>query len=162
MIELSAIGAEFLAAGRNGGPDVLVNWWLSGRLDREELRRHITAVWQLAEWPAALGIRTWVTMFREAGFISDTDEPVPDYPLTVYRGTTWGRRRGMSWTTDIDRARWFAARWQLRGERGEVFTAIVPPAAVLALVGDPENHNEEEVVVDPAMLPPLGLSALIV
>ncbi len=73
--------------------------------------------------------------------------------MRVYRGSTWGRRRGMSWTEDRERAEWFADRWNARRTgTALVFKIMVEPEAVLALLAD---RDEAEVVVDPAMLPPI-------
>lgn len=126
----------------------------------------LTGVWQMAEFPAAeLGISTWVTMFRYAGFVCDEEDVddeeggKPNQPLRAYRGSSWGRRRGMSWSTDPTRAEWFAARWGLMGSEAAVFSVLVPPEAVLALVGI-EGRNEDEVVVDPQLLPPIRRSSV--
>jgi len=162
-IELSGIGQELVRADRNDGPLILWRWWESGgRRDVGGLRRVIAGVWMMAEWPtSALGVALWVEMFRAAGFVSDTGEPKPALPWTVYRGTVWGRRRGMSWTTDLERARWFAARYAVRHRAGLVFAVDVEPSAVLALVGDPGGRNESEVVVDLALLPTIGRRSVV-
>ena len=36
--------------------------------------------------------------------------------VTIYRGQTAGRRAGISWTTERERAEWFARRYPFRGE----------------------------------------------
>lgn len=144
-------------AGRNAGPALMFDWWYGGKLTLPELRAVIGDVWMAAEWPAAsLGQAEWIELFRLVGFVSDDGRPPPTEPLVVYRGTTWGRRRGMSWTLDPLRAEWFADRWT-SGGRGEglVFKTRVDPGAVLALLGDPDGRNEEEIVVDPTLLPPI-------
>ncbi len=112
-------------------------------------------------WASPGEVALWVEMFRAAGFVSDTGEPKPALPWTVYRGTVWGRRRGMSWTTDLERARWFAARYAVRHRDGLVFAVDVAPSAVLALVGDPGGRNESEVVVDLALLPTIGRRSVV-
>ena len=142
---------EVHIAGRNAGPVMLHEAWSSGRLARDDLRRVVTSVWQGAEWPTAhLGVAAWVALFRECGFVSDDSRSAPVEPLEAYRGTSWGRRRGMSWTTNLEVARWFAGRY---GRDAHVFRAEVPPGAVLALIGMEGGRNEHEVVVDPSLLP---------
>ncbi len=147
--------AAFL--GRNAGTALLSDWWYGGKLTRDDLHAVIGDVWSGAEWPAAaLGQREWVSFFRIAGFVSDDGRPVPTEPIKVYRGSTWGRRRGMSWTEDRARAEWFAARWNARETgAGLVFETTVQPEAVLALLNAEGGRKEAEVVVDPAMLPPI-------
>jgi hypothetical protein len=59
----------------------------------------------------------------------------------------------MSWTTDLERARWFADRWFEQGYRQvEVVTVLAPPSAMLVETADDREH---EVIVDPALLPPI-------
>jgi hypothetical protein len=144
------------AAGRNAGPALLFDWWYGGRLTTEELHAVIGDVWVSAEWPAAaLGQRQWVEFFRIAGFVADDGRPMPTEPMKVYRGSTWGRRRGMSWSEDREQAEWFANRWTARGRTALVLETLVEPAAVLALLSDKDGRAESEVVVDPAMLRPI-------
>jgi hypothetical protein len=153
MTAVMAFTKATLAAGRNAGPSLLFDWWYSGRLTTEDLRAVIGDVWVSAEWPAAaLGQRQWIEFFRIAGFVADDSRPPPTEPMKVYRASTWGRRRGMSWTEDRERAQWFANRWTARGRTALVFETWVEPKAVLALLGD---RGEAEVVVDPGMLPPI-------
>lgn len=115
-IHRTELGDLLLHAGRNDGPAILVDWWVSATRPPEQLRAVIAGVWQLAQWPTMrLGVATWVALFCAAGFVSDTGEPPPAEPWIVYRGTTWGRRRGMSWTTSLETAQFFAARLRARG-----------------------------------------------
>ena len=156
---MSEIESALLSAGRNAGPSVLADWRSRGQLTNEQLREVITDVWSTCEFPAShLGIRSWVALFRAAGFVSDQGKPQTTEPISVYRGASWGRRRGMSWTTDQERAEWFAARFN-SVSNAVVFTATVEPEAVLALVDRPRGENE--VVVDPSMLPPIGNFAIL-
>lgn len=149
-----------LRLGRNDGPALLVDWWADGRLTRRDLRAVITEVWQMAEWPERrLGTSTWVDLFRTAGFVDDEDEDAepPTELLCVCRGSTWGHRRGMAWTRNVEQAKWFADRWTAWGKgEGLVFEVTVPPETVLALIGMGGGRDEAEVVVDPALLPPIG------
>lgn len=158
---------EFLeAAGlldRNEYPRLLEEWLASGELPPEYLSDVIGTVWQMPEWPVAqLGQDRWLELWHQAGFVGQTeDAPPPTELVTVYRGTTWGRRRGMSWTTDLDRATWFASRissW-LKVE-GIVVGLAAPPQAVLADLAS-EDRQENEVVVDPNRLPPITRSDIV-
>jgi hypothetical protein len=140
---------------------MLFDWWFGGHLTADHLRQVIADVWQSAEWPERkLSTIEWVDLFRTAGFVSDPpDRQRPTEPLTIYRGTTWGRRRGMAWTEDPERAEWFAGRWaSWRTGEGLVFKATIDPAGVLALI---DGRKEAEVVIDPACLPPLGRAAVV-
>jgi hypothetical protein len=49
---------------RNDGSALLFDWWYTDRLSGDDLRRVITDVWQMTEWPERyLGTRTWVELF---------------------------------------------------------------------------------------------------
>lgn len=117
--------------------------------------------WSHPEWPeAVLGTTRWVALFRSVGFASRPPRPAPTDGLQVFRGASWGRRRGMAWTTDRAVAQRFADRWSASGtSAGTVFAWWAPSRAVLAMIDD---RNEAEVVVDPDLLlpqPPDGSGA---
>ncbi len=145
-----AFEAASLLVGRNKGPALLWFWYYRGALTHADLPAVVADVWSAAEFPAkSLPVEAWVRFFRLAAY------PAPAQPLTVYRGTTAARRRGMSWTTDLEQARIFADACALGGRTAEVVTVIAPPKAVLAVMDEvePEGRKEHEVVVDPGLLP---------
>jgi hypothetical protein len=140
-----------LYLGRDDEPALLAEWWETGRIHADELGPLLLGVWSGAEWPLALvGERRWVAMFKAAVGL-----PRPTDPLVIYRGAWRVRARGMSWTLDLERARWFARRETLMHPEwgAAVYEATVPPRAVLALIPDDDNsRGESEVVVNPNML----------
>lgn len=152
-----------------------------------ELGRHIGALcgdelaqfWTGEDHPEwRFGADFWVWKFRNVGYTFDAPDVTerPTEPLTIYRGSTWGRRRGMSWTTDLELAFWYAGRFDPRrggptlrdvfkGTRipadrrpGHVFAATIEPQGILARI---EDGLEAEVVVDPAYLPKLGRASMV-
>jgi hypothetical protein len=142
--------------GRNAGPALLVDWVI-GRLGTrptdEQLREVLPGVWESAEWPSLTMPRAiWIATFRRVGFCSSPPGlPAPTEPLTVSRGCTPGRRRGMAWTADIEAARWFACRWlhlDSSVPASEVVTMDVPPGLVLARCEGRGEGTEAEIVVD--------------
>lgn len=65
--------------------------------------------------------------------------------ITVYRGVTSfnkKKERAMSWTTNLDTAKWFSKRY---GKEGEVWVAEVEKKDVLAIFDD----GEKEIVLMP-------------
>lgn len=151
QVNIEEATQELLTVGRNEGPPLLRTWWECNLLTRRTLRELVPLVWSVAEWPIkSIGERAWVSMFKEAGFVSDTpSETQPASPLTIYRGAPrWKGPRGMSWSLDVERARFFARRIAIL-EPANVYRATVPPGAVLAILND---RNEQEVVVNPNML----------
>lgn len=152
----------FLRFGRNECPSQLFDWWYSGMLTVDDLRALLPQAWSSAEFPQHhLGVAQWVELFRTAGFVSDLGRLAPTESMHVFRGTTWGRRRGMAWTRDVEKARWFAQRFVAIGAPAHVFECVVEPIAVLAIIDDPDGRNEAEVVVDPRLLPPLRRTAIL-
>jgi hypothetical protein len=151
---------EFISSiyERNAGPNLLSFWNCNGQLDglpKTKLAELIRYVWALAEFPEEyLGQRKWVELFRKGGFSSDHAAP-PTEALRVYRGCISRCVRHMAWSTEIEVARWFAARINLNGI-GSVYTALIDPSAVLAIHiarGSVEQPDHElEVIVDPRHL----------
>lgn len=118
-LEMTAFAKEMLRLGRNDQPGRLWRAWYGREIDIEELREWILPVWQAAEFPATLGHALWLEMFAATGYVDDSGieewEAPPD-PLTVYRGASVDRSRGLSWTWDFERAEWFANPRRLRGQ----------------------------------------------
>ncbi len=113
----------------------------------EQLQQLIRPWWTLIEFPGNLGTGRMVDLFQAAGFVSDQDDvTAPTEVLTVYRGVQgYGSPRGLSWTTDLDKAVWFARRWPYL-PLGTVWAAEVPPKHVLGMF---HGREEAEVVVNP-------------
>ena len=146
-------------AGRNHAPAMLFDWFYGGRLLREDMCAVVIAVWTSAEFPQdVLTVDQWCRFFAMA------DYPKPSGPLTLYRGATKGRARGMAWTSDRNKAQWFADRFArfATGKQDDrfgpayVYTVATPPGAVLAVADKilaEGGRGEREVIVDPRLLP---------
>lgn len=138
--------------GRDDGPVLLHDLHFAGAISIAENPGAVASAWTMAEFPSnLLPLDTWVELFEEAGYTADGEPaPRPQEPVTVYRGCHPERRFGMSWTTDLERARWFADRDLGRGT-GAVYEATVAPGWLLAFIH--KNHRgEAEFVVDPVAL----------
>jgi hypothetical protein len=145
----SRFQADLLWSGDEEGPAKLFSWWRLGQIPREEFIRLIPEVWVKAESPVrCLGERSWLAMFKDAGFVSDCGAMPPTGPVTLYRGADEPHMRGFSWTPDVRDASWFADRTTWTSP-GLVFAATVPPGAVL---GEFVGRNEPELVVNPNCL----------
>ena len=137
-------------------PHTVVMWYLMRELTAPELRVLLRAVWTNVELPSRiLETHYWLAMFRDAGFVTDDAEraiAVRRRSLTVWRGATPRYSKGMSWTLDIDQARWFAHRelTVFGYDDAAVFKAKVPRPHVLAMFF--ERRAESEVVVNPRTL----------
>jgi hypothetical protein len=126
---------RFLAAGR-------------GSLCQDALRGQVIDAWSGTEYPYVNFPRDmWLAMFRAIGYTCD-GEPAerPAERVTLYRGVLGTATvRGMSWTTDLEKAWWFARRHSDLGV-AMVYQSIPPVTSLLAYIGD---RNESEYVVDP-------------
>jgi hypothetical protein len=112
---------------------------------------YVAEVWRGAEFPErCLPRRAWLTLFREGGYFSDSLSGPPTEPVRLYRGAIPRYARGMAWTRDPSRARWFADRWSLTADRAAfVYAVDAPPDAILAEI---DLRREREMVVDPSRL----------
>jgi hypothetical protein len=102
--------------------------------------------WSSAEYPeGALEAYQWVDLFHTA----DEHLSYPHAPVTLYRGARdEDGMRGMSWTSSMETARWFANRF---GGTGVVYRITdVGPEHVLAQIA--RGRPEDEYVLDPGYL----------
>lgn len=113
----------------------LVEWVTDGWVKDEAFKTLLLEVWQDTEMPGQWPKDYLVRLFRRAGFISDNSQIQPTEPVTVYRGVTDKRyRRGLSWTTDLEKARWFARRYNDVDTVGYVYETTVKPRYILAFI----------------------------
>jgi hypothetical protein len=116
----------------------------------------------LAEiWPrtdpspeSTIGAAASVELFHAAGppLVVPTNQPEPPLPLTIYRGATEARQRGMAWTTLRSTAESFRDG-RIRRQPGMaafVYRTTVDHDAVLAVFNT--RPPEAEIVVDPLIL----------
>lgn len=109
-------------------------------------------MWTIVEYPNIdenITAIEFVKLFRKAdkSVLMDEDEfqqylALPD-EITVYRGIrARGSLKALSWTTDINKAKWFACRWN---KTGKVYSAQISKEDVLAMF---TLRGESELVVD--------------
>jgi len=121
-------------------------WWANMLMTVPELQEALAMAWTSCHYPArTFGIRTSVDLFKAAGFISDRPGvELPTSDLVVYRGCRPDGYFSLSWTTDYERAKWFAKNYNSDG--ATVFRVEVPPQHILAMFSERE---ENEAVVNP-------------
>jgi hypothetical protein len=110
--------------------------------------------WTLTEWPSQIGLRYWRTVFDKVGFVCNDEEceihpeeTQATVPLTCYRASFSSDKRGLSWTTDLERAEWFANRGDMTGKGRvmRIWQCEVPADRQYAHLC---NRKESEVVAD--------------
>jgi len=132
----------------------LMGLWREKKITKDQLRELLGDVWRDTEMPRQFGIKKIVKLFRDAGFINDTDgsgfNPIA-VPTPIYRGVNSLSKnyvRGISWTRSPRTAEFFARRFA-GSTGGMVAKTMVDPAACLAVLS---NRDEFEILVDPDML----------
>ncbi|QIK62322.1 hypothetical protein G7068_03205 [Leucobacter viscericola] len=120
--------------GRNDLPQALWAAFTSGVLhDPEEVTKGVSQAWTMCEWPLhALDESAWETLFTHTGFLSDATPNQKaaqvdqlDRPATLYRSAHPDYMPGMSWTSDLETAYWFACRNRRFGYLDSSTTAVV-------------------------------------
>jgi hypothetical protein len=72
---------------------------------------------------------------------------LPD-ELTIYRGYAGKRKNGLSWTLSLEKAEWFADRFEMMtGETSYVVKGTCKKADVIAYF---DRRQEDEILIDPA------------
>jgi hypothetical protein len=147
-----------LLLGRSKGPGLLCDWFFGDELNSEQkrnlVREVILEVWSGADRPTyKLPAWLWILWFQMAGFVSEPKGMQrPAEPMMLYRGANHPTRfrRGMSWTDDLDQARWWADRLPRPSGPGVVYVAEVPPENILAINHDPDHgRGEHEFIINP-------------
>ncbi|MVT25119.1 hypothetical protein [Nesterenkonia alkaliphila] len=148
--------------GRADKPALLVDAVSMGILsDPREFRIALEDTWTATEWPGrAATTELWLTLFQmvlEPGtYLDDTELlPISELPATlpVYRAATAGYEDGLSWTTSLECAHWFATRLgAASGRSHRIYEMDAPRETVLAFFH--ASRNEHEYVIDTSRLKP--------
>ena len=149
-------------AGRNDLPALLATAVFIDRnlTDEDQIRKGVRDAWTMPEWPlATLGPDIWGMLFGrvlELGSEWLDDEankrPSSELPeaVTLWRGATHEHRAGMSWTSDRDKAAWFATRFTgTRMQPAKLYEITAAPHMVFARF---DHRGESEWVLDPEMI----------
>ncbi len=106
-------------------------------------RELVAPAWDLCSAPmSVLSRERWVRLFRAAGYTHEfAPAQRPTRTLRLYRGSDARGRLGMCWSTNLDVARWFAARQ----DEGWVWASDVEPWRLLAFMA---AGYEDQYVVD--------------
>ena len=82
---------------------------------------------------------------KERSLPDNIEQLSDDDMVTIYRGVRVNNYKGLSWTTDQQRAEWLAKRFGISGEKGYVFTGQIKKKDIIAFV---DSRNEDEIVCD--------------
>jgi len=117
---------RIVEAGREDAPLLLWGWFNNpSAMAHADFQFLLTEAWTTAEEPVqTLGVRRRLKMFKAPGFVSDTGQSPPELPLVVWRGTSGGNLRRMSWT--LDRRRHGGSRNARRSGVGQTRRSTKP------------------------------------
>jgi hypothetical protein len=154
---LSQVGwevlSEIIAKGLEG-PRILHQAWTNGTIPDTDLYELIPAAWQRVKSPEReIGADNWLPMFRAVGLITPPHMPLPSTPKTVYRGSTFARARGMSWTP-IPESADDLRQWHTAHGPTAVFRATAPPESLLAIFYS--GSEGWDIIVDPSKITDFG------
>jgi hypothetical protein len=138
-----------LLPGRD--PRILHDAWAAGEVSDSDLAHLIPDVWLWHDWPeVAIGTDAWLSMFRATGFLIHPGYLIrPSAPVTVYRGASEARSRGMAWSVFEERARQFGTRHSSLGQV-HLYRTEAPLDSMLAFF---ERRGEgEQLVLDPSAI----------
>lgn len=124
-------------------------------LSREDLGSLLAYAWTTEENPNKdpnVQLRSVISWFKKAdqhAMMSDQEYgKYSSFPktMTVYRGVAVGRNpRGLSWTSNMDVAKWFANRFNHGTRQGYVQAAEVKKEHILAYFN---SRDEDEIVIN--------------
>lgn len=128
--------------------------YVEDQLSKEDFSRYLPEIFSQSEFPSTDGfasledIKDWFMRADKKYMMNKSEYDIytqlPE-KVTVYRGATTKKAyRGLSWTTDKNKALWYANRFS-REER-YLFTAEICKKDILTYIG---RRNEKEIVCQP-------------
>lgn len=120
-------------------------------LTPKELNKELAYIWSLVEFPRYVApYEEWEELFSIAGLVVDEETSFKafdelDDEITIYRSAPEEFKHGMSWTTDLEVAKWFNARNHVLGYTdAKIYTGKIYKGSILGIFND---RKESEVVI---------------
>ena len=134
-------------------------WRRSNQEDAHTIKKEffslMASVWKQTEFPHQRA-DLWLKLFKIPGtdlLMSETDflwldaTRAAQEQLTIYRGSSHiDLRLGLSWTLSLEKARWFADRFDDESQMAEVVEGLCDPNDVLAFFSE---RGESEILIHP-------------
>ena len=123
-------------------------------MSKRDFEEWLAHVWISSENPnqdANVSIATLINWFKDATrehIMTESElryyNQLPDV-VTVYRGIAVGRagQQGLSWTCDLDTARWFAHRFDSNNNQGYIVKGVIAKSDIFAYFN---GRNENEIL----------------
>ena len=144
--ELAEITATVTATGSFAPEPETVAQFRAGALTRGMLTFYLPWLWRYRQDDSRVPNDVWRAMFEQVEYTEDM--VVRDRPrrtFRAYRGATTENREGLSWSLDVEQAKYFARSRQAPGARARVWVTNIPPERVFARFTD---GWEKEVTAD--------------
>jgi len=134
--------------------------YIYNHLDGDTFTELLKNNWMSTEFPHQNGIRPMIDAFKKTNKDKLMDKEELEFynnlPETIvcYRGLQAPKApiRGLSWTLDKKKAKWFARRWS---QKNKLYQAKINKKHIFAYFND---RDEEEVVLNPLYLKELKLT----
>lgn len=119
-------------------------------LRADDLPHALCRSWVMPEWPGLLlDHQEWDDIFSyvlgDNQYLRERDiRPVSELPdqMILFRAATPGHERGMSWTSNFQRAYWFLTRFGDHFGRHRLYMVTANPQMVWAHFDEERNENE--------------------
>lgn len=101
--------------------------------------------WRFRRDTSSLELELWREMFQACAYTHDFEvDRRPRRSLTVFRGAVERNKYGLSWTLDIEQARYFATSRQdpFSTEKAQIWVCTVPPERTFARIDKVSMENE--------------------
>jgi hypothetical protein len=133
---------------------MITQWWEEGYFNKNTLNQLLTEWWTDTEIPSQFGYTNLLRLFKAAGFVTDGPEK-PTERIWLYRGCKKKHKRGISWTRDINKAKFFSQRLNFNGQ---IWSIYAEPEIVMACF---DGRGEKEVVLNTRMIKDYQITEVI-
>jgi hypothetical protein len=126
---------------------------IAGCYTPDGLRDIVADAWSLPEFPEAnYSADHWSVLFTLSGHIHSTPDGIAPLKIrsipVLYRGAIHSRRKGLAWTSDRERAEWFANRFNDVPTFGTGHVWVLDGIPHGRVLGRFDNRGEDEWVIN--------------
>lgn len=144
--ELASITATVERTGSFAPESEAVAQFQAGALSSGVLTFYLPWLWRYRPDQSKVSTDLWRAMFEHAKYTEDmVVRERPRRTVRAYRGATVENREGLSWSLDIEQARYFARSRQAPGAQAQVWVTNIPPERMFARY---LNGLEKEITAD--------------
>lgn len=145
--ELAMIVATVKETGSFAPEAATVAQFQAGVLTRGMLTFYLPWLWRYREDESHVPADMWRAMFEHAEYTEDmVVRERTRRTFRAYRGATSENRDGLSWSLDVEQAKYFARSRQAPGAQASVWVTNIPPDRIFAqFIDGPEKEITADV-----------------